>query len=177
MKKNIKDIKDINDISYVLEKTLSKLTFWMSLYIWIRTIGVLIYKIIGAIIGTAWASLLIAYTYTDDNFYLKLFILIPSIMIITYFQIYWIQAIIKYRNNKKYSLFDMSKMNEPDKNDVNNIFFKDVSPRKYKVIDEKEKRCHNKEYFLYPVLARLNPNGTMSFFKENQLEEINTNDK
>lgn len=168
---------NINDLMYSLNKTLKRLSFWVSVLVWFNTIGKLLSKIVGSFIATIWAGLLIAYAYTGNQFYLNVFFGIIGGMFILYSQFYWIEELINYRKRKKYTLFDMTKMNEPDKNDVNNAFFPNVTPKKYKVIDKNDKKCYDKQYFLYPVLARLNPDGTVSFFKDTQLEEIkNTND-
>jgi hypothetical protein len=102
---------------------------------------------------------------------MKIFAGTLSVILIFAFQVHWIISLINYRRRKLWSRLDMTNMDIPDKNDINNLFFKEIKPLKYKVVDEKDS-LYNKQLFLYPMQGRLNPNKTVSFYKESQLEKI-----
>jgi hypothetical protein len=173
--KNNIDSTDVMASMYVLERHLKKATLFISFIIWFKTQGRLIINIFGSILGIALSSLLILYVYTDNKLYLNVFTLTIGSSMILMFILFIIESITNYlmgvKNNKSFK--DMSRMTAPDKDDINIALFKNTEPKKYKVNDEKDKLAHNKQLFLYPVYARMNPNGTMSFFRKEQLEEVN----
>lgn len=157
-----------------LEQQIKSVLFWTKIIIWFQTVGKLIVNVVGAMVGTAWMLLILAWVWTGDLMYLKIFAGILSTMLVLVFQWHCIVSFVNYKRRKYWSSLDMTHLDTPLKSDINNVYFDGINPTKYKVIDQKDE-LKNKQLFLYPMYGRLNSNGTISFYKENQLAEIHTN--
>jgi hypothetical protein len=155
-----------------LESVMVSIGRWTNIIVWFYTIGQFIVEIGGAIIGTAWASMLVIYIFTGNTLYLKLFFGVIALGLIFYFQIMWIEALRKYKQKKFINSLDMSNLDKPNANDINLKFFTEDEPVKYLVTDKKDK-AYKKIMFLYPIYGRLNNNGTVTFLKKSQIEPIN----
>ena len=66
---------------------------------------------------------------------------------------------------------DMSDKEVPDADDINLKIFSGYVNLKYRVIDKKDS-LYNKELFLYPMYGRLHANGSISYFKSNQITQV-----
>lgn len=154
-----------------LEKTMRRISFYTRLWAWFEMTGKLMFNVIGAILGSAWASLLIAFVFTGNLLYIRIFVGLLAVVIIVMFQEMWVESLMKYRKKKRWmeSTKDMKGMEAPDANDPNRIFFPDEKPIKFKVV-KKGDPAYGKEFFLYPMYGRLHPNRTISFFKLSELE-------
>lgn len=167
---------EIKHMAFFLNKTNKILAINMFLNranTWNKTTGKILSSIIGALIASAWASTPIIYAYTNDTFWLKVFFVFIAIALIIGFQLMWIKAIVEVRSLKNVLNADMKDMDKPSDNDPNTKFFVGYKNHKYRVIDSKAPE-HNKQYFLYPIYARINENNTMTFFKSTQITQVSS---
>ena len=170
MKKDNKDFKKELDSVMASANNVLLVGLWIfKIHKWYKTTGKVVSAFFGAIIGSAWASTLIIYICTDNAFWLKLFFGVIAVVIILMFQTVWIDALL---NQQKPVNCDMAKMDRPNPNDVNLKFFDGYKNFKYRITDPKH-REYNKEFFLYPVYARLNGNGSIMFFKTTEIRQTN----
>lgn len=166
MKKDKKN-KELDELS-VLIGSMVRMT---SIIIWTIKIRKFITEIVGSIFGAIWASTLLIYIFTDNKFYLKLFVGLIAIGLILYFVIMLLESIGKRKREKYIESLDMASFETPPPNDINIKFFPEEEPIKYLVTDKNDP-MYKKIMFLYPVYGRLNPNKTITFFKKNQIEPI-----
>lgn len=166
MKKDKKN-KELDELS-LLYSSMSRIT---SIFIWAVYMRKFITEIIGAILGTIWASTLLIYIFTENKFYLKLFVGLIAIGLIFYFILMLLESIGKRKREKYFESLDMANFETPPLNDINIKFFSEEEPIKYLVTDKNDP-MYSKIMFLYPMYGRLNPNKTVTFFKKNQIEPI-----
>lgn len=166
MSKN-KEIKDLEVLMNSMHKTMIVANFMVKLHLWYKRVGEIISSVIGAIIGSAWASTLIIYICTDNTFWLKVFFGFISVILIIAFQMMWFNSLMRYKIIKG-ATKDMVKMDNPDADDVNLKFFDGYKNFKYRITDKHDPQ-YNKQFFLYPMYGRLNGNGTLIFFKSTQI--------
>jgi len=166
MSKN-KEIKDLDVLMASMHKTIIVMNFAVRFHLWYKRIGDIISSITGAIIGSAWASTLIIYICTNNTFWLKVFFGFIAVILIIAFQMMWFNALMKYQSNKG-AIKDMSKMDNPDADDVNLKVFDEYKNFKYRVTDKHDPQ-YNKQFFLYPMYGRWNSNGTIMVFKSTQI--------
>lgn len=162
-------IEDLNQIFESANKLIT-LALWIThIQKWYKTTGQIISSIFGAIIGSAWASMLIVYAYTGEAVWLKIFFGTLGIILVLWFQCIWIETLFK-RPRTPVITPDMAKMDKPDTNDINLKAFSGYKNFKYRITDP---QCpeYNKQFFLYPIYARLTGDGRLLYFKTTQIRQ------
>jgi len=171
MKKDNKEFKDLESVMASANNVLIMGLWIFKIQKWYKTTGRIVSAVIGALLGSAWASTLIVWICTDNAFWLKLFFGTIAVILILMFQTMWMDELMK-RGCKTAINSDMTNMDKPEPLDVNLKFFDGYKNFKYRITDPK---CpeYNKQFFLYPVYARLSENGAIMFFKTTQIRQTN----
>jgi len=170
--KDIDSTKEFGKLMGSMNRTLRMANLFIKFYLWYKNTGELISKIIGALLGSAWASTLIIYICTENVFWLKVFFGTIGLILALAFQIVWINAIIAHKNkNRKPIIIDMKDMVEPKKDDINLKKFSGYKHVKYRVLDKNDPQ-YGMQFFLYPMYGRLNDNHSLTYFKTTQITEV-----
>lgn len=170
MKKNKDSFKELGSVMASANKLIILSLYILKVRQWNKNKGQVITTIFGSVIGSAWASTLIVYICTDNTFWLKMFFGTIAVILILMFQVMWIESLLK--QPVRQPIMDMTEIYTPNPSDINLKMFNGYKHCKYRITDS---NCpeYNKQYFLYPVYARLHGDGRIMFFKTTQITQTN----
>ena len=171
MEKNKNSFKELES---VMASANNVLILWLWLFKvnkWYKTTGKVVSSFLGAIIGSAWASTLIIYIYTDNALWLKIFFGTIAVILILIFQVMWIETLL-LKQPVRQPIMDMTEVYTPNPSDINLKMFNGYKHCKYRITDPSAPE-YNKQFFLYPVYARLHGDGRIMFFKTTQITQTN----